>query len=84
MPKIVKELIKFENLKEVEKDIIEYLSNNKEIGFTISELEYNLMILKKNWINLGGKFLLYSILKDLVKRNEISNIISKGKEYFFK
>lgn len=83
MPKAIKELMKFENLKEIEEDIIEYLANNKGMGFTFSELEFNLMRIKKKWINLGGKFFLYSVLKDLMKRNKLYYIISMGKEYFF-
>ena len=82
MPKAIKELIEFENLKEIENDIIKYLSNHKEMGFTVRELEFSLMNNKIEWIKLGGKFLLYSILKDLVKKNKIKYIISMGKEYF--
>ena len=83
MPKKIEELLKFENKQEIEKDIIEYLTNFKEMGFTVSELEFNLMSKNKKWINLGGKFFLYNILKDLVEKNKINNIISMGKEYFF-
>ena len=35
MPKKIEELLKFENKQEIEKDIIEYLTNFKEMGFPL-------------------------------------------------
>ena len=52
-------------------------------GLEYNEIEFSLKNEKRFGLKLGGKFFLYSLIKELVHNDKISSVISEGKEYFF-
>ena len=83
MPKVLNELIKYENSMEIKNKICQILKENKGKALVLDEIEFILMREYNLGINIGGKLFLYTILRDLVNQNKIESIISKGKEYFY-
>ena len=83
MPKVLNELIKYENSMEIRNKICQILEENKGKALVLDEIEFILMREYNLGINIGGKLFLYTILRDLVNQNKIESIISKGQEYFY-
>ena len=83
MPKVLNELIKYENSMEIKNKICQILEENKSKALVLDEIEFILMREYNLGINIGGKLFLYTILRDLVNQNKIESIISKGQEYFY-
>lgn len=83
MPKVLNELIKYENSMEIKNKICQILEENKGKALVLDEIEFILMREYNLGINIGGKLFLYTILRDLVNQNKIESIISKGQEYFY-
>ena len=83
MPRSITELLKHENSRLIENLILKLLRNNKGIALTFNEIEFNLIKEKQSGVNLGGKFFINNILRDLIKAKKIISIISNGIEYFY-
>ena len=83
MPRSITELLKHENSRLIENIILKFLRNNKGIALTFNEIEFNIIKEKQSGVNLGGKFFIYNILRDLIKQKKIKSIISNGIEYFY-
>ena len=83
MPRSITELLKHENSRLIENIILKFLRNNKGIALTFNEIEFNLIKEKQSGVNLGGKFFINNILRDLIKQKKIKSIISIGIEYFY-
>ncbi|MCK4380802.1 MAG: hypothetical protein KAW51_06640 [Candidatus Lokiarchaeota archaeon] len=83
MPRSITELLKHENSRLIENIILKFLRNNKGIALTFNEIEFNLIKEKQSGVNLGGKFFINNILRDLIKQKKIKSIISNGIEYFY-
>jgi hypothetical protein len=83
LPISLKKLNNYDRSDDIKEKICQILKENKGNGFEFNELEYFLKNEKTFSLKLGGKFFLYSLMKDLVHNNKIKSIISQGKEYFF-
>lgn len=83
MPKRIEELIKFENFEEIKEKIIEILQNYQRSALNFNEIQFNLIKDRKLNIELGGKFFLYTILRNLIREGKIKSIVSNGMEYFY-
>jgi hypothetical protein len=83
MPKRIEELLKLENSDEIKHKIIGILGEYKEFALNFNEIQFNLNKERNLNIELGGKFYIYNILKDLIRDGKIKSVISSGTEYFY-
>lgn len=83
MPISLKRISNYDNSNDIKEKIYQILKENKGNGLDFNELEFFLKNVKKFGLEIGGKFFLYSLIKDLVHDSKIKSVISQGKEYFF-
>ena len=83
MPVSLKKINNYDIQDDIKEKICQILKENKGNGLDYNEIEFFLKNEKKFGLKLGGKFFLYSLLKDLIQNNKIKSIITEGKEYFF-
>jgi hypothetical protein len=83
MPISLKKINIDDSSDDIKEKILQILKENKGNGLDYNELEFLLRNEKNLGLKLGGKFFLYSLIKELVHNNKIKSIISEGKEYFY-
>ena len=83
MPISLKKIKNYDSTDHIKEKISQILKENKGNGLDFNELEHFLKNDKNLGLKLGGKFFLYSLIKELDHKNKIKSVICEGKEYFY-